>query len=154
MIMMKERLIIPDLEPRDLVRFWMKVKKTGGCWEWQSNKSHNGYGLFKIGKIDYRAHRVSLQLSGFILEPKMTIDHLCRNRACVNPEHMEQTTQKENTLRGISFSAKNAQKTHCPKNHKYDRINSRCRRICSICENERKKNWALKHRRISKQLKS
>jgi len=147
---LRDCIQIPELTPEDLARFYSKIKKIDNCWIWTSNKSHNGYGLFKIGRVNYRAHRIALQLSGFILEPKMVTDHLCLNPACVNPDHIEQVTHKENTLRGESFSAKNSKKTHCPKGHKYDKVNSRGSRLCSICDCICKTNWARRH---SRQLK-
>lgn len=77
-------------------RFATKYKKSSsGCWEWISPCS-NGYGRF----LHHNAHRFSYQLTGNRLVKGMVIDHLCRNRKCVNPKHLEQVTQSENTKRG------------------------------------------------------
>lgn len=77
-------------------RFWAKVDRTGTCWEWTGTKRPQGYGAFAIkGRLHY-AHRVAWEFTrGRIPEGKV-IDHICFNRACVNPEHLRVTTSKRN----------------------------------------------------------
>ena len=68
----------------------------------------------------------------------MQLDHLCRNRKCVNPEHLEQVTHLENQIRGIGFIAKNIRKTHCDRGHPLNGNNLRMyktRRVCRECKN-------------------
>lgn len=90
----------------------------GECWEWTGFISPTGY-----GKLTYRplgqqqAHRIVYSILVGQIPGGLTLDHLCRNRACVNPEHLEPVTLGVNTLRGEAPSAKNARKTHCPKGH-------------------------------------
>ena len=121
------------MEPKDITRFMNKVKKTDNCWLWTAAKS-NGYGDFGFNGKLVKAHRFSYELFKGDIPEGLTIDHLCRNRACVNPEHLEPVTNKINILRGISFSAINAKKTHCPQGHAYTGVKDYLgRRICRTC---------------------
>ena len=98
-------------------RFWRKVRKDpNGCWEWQGAKGQ-GYGNFYLHGKFPRAHRYAYELLVGPIPDGLTLDHLCRNRACVNPDHLEPVTQKVNTLRGEGLAAQNARKTHCPEGH-------------------------------------
>lgn len=100
-------------------RFWSKVKKTKGCWEWQGATIRNGYGAFGSykGSTQVGAHRVSYELTIGEIPSGMEIDHLCRNRSCVNPDHLEVVTRKENQLRSNSVSGVNARKKECIRGH-------------------------------------
>lgn len=77
-------------------RFWAKVQKSGGCWEWQASVSSVGYGAFWDGRTMNKAHRVSYEYAHGPIKPGSDIDHICHNRICVNPEHLRQTTRKQN----------------------------------------------------------
>lgn len=77
-------------------RFWEKVNKTDGCWEWTGAK-RTGYGKFGIGSNKtVTAHRLSLEMSGVEVPEDKDVDHICGNRACVRPEHLRVTTRKQN----------------------------------------------------------
>jgi hypothetical protein len=69
-----------------------------GCWVWKNSSSH-GYGSIALNRTIYRAHRVSFKIFKGDLVPGLVIDHTCRNKACVNPEHLRQVSQKENLQR-------------------------------------------------------
>lgn len=86
-------------ENKDIQRFWSKVKKTSNCWEWETGLQH-GYGAFSIGRKSILAHRFSFELVNGDISGKF-LDHLCRNRKCVNPEHLEIVTIGENCRRGL-----------------------------------------------------
>ncbi len=72
-----------------------------GCWSWTGNVNEHGYGRMNLGGAPERAHRVAYRLFVGLIPEGMTIDHLCRNRACVNPQHMEVVTRGENVRRGF-----------------------------------------------------
>lgn len=135
----------PILEPteKDIERFWGKVKKTDSCWEWHGTKMNQGYGTIGVsgrsGKKDILAHRFAYELLVGSIPVGLVIDHLCRNRTCVNPEHMEIVTHRVNLLRGIGVPAQNALRTHCPQGHPYDLFNtymtpSNGHRLCRACQ--------------------
>ena len=97
-------------------RFWSRVQMNGPlCWDWQGAISSTGYGIFMDGRKALLAHRVSFVLTGHLLDEGSTVDHLCRNRKCVNPSHLRAISLKENILCGNGFSASHARKTVCPK---------------------------------------
>ncbi len=129
-------------------KFWSLVEKTDGCWLWKGWTGEYGYGRFELTrKISIQAHRFAyLSLVGPVTDG-LTLDHLCRNRACVNPAHMEQVTGKENTLRGFGVTATNARKTHCSKGHPftpdnltYRRKNRPTERECLTCYRKHKRD--------------
>lgn len=98
-------------------RFWAKVDKTDTCWLWTGAKTGDGYGEIKVSGRMVPAHRLSWTMAGGTLIEGMTLDHLCRTRACVNPAHLDQVTNKVNILRGNGAPALNARRTHCKRGH-------------------------------------
>jgi len=114
---------INDLTSADIFRFWSKVSKGPDveCWEWLASQNGTGYGKFSIDRdkksITLYAHRISYMLEHGDIENGFELDHLCRNRSCVNPCHLEPVTSRENKIRGESCSAINARKTHCVHGH-------------------------------------
>lgn len=143
--------VIPDLNPDILQRFWSKIIKTGNCWEWTACVLKNGYGQFTIDQKLYYAHRVSYAIFIGDIPNNLHLDHLCRNRKCVNPDHLEPVTNEENIRRGLTGLQRGFQqksKTHCLKGHPYSGNNLYLRkdrdgRECKKCKRINEKNRRL-----------
>jgi len=121
--------------------FWAKVDFTNTCWVWTACKDARGYGRFGVDRSNKKAHRLSYELLIGPIPEGTEIDHVCRNKSCINPDHLEAVTHRENVLRGESPSAKCAVVTHCAKGHEftpennypYLMKNGRYRRRCKQC---------------------
>lgn len=131
------------VEPKRRASFWERVAITGpdDCWLWDHPDPSTGYGVVTAARRRYTAHRWAYeQLVGPIPEG-LQLDHLCRNRLCVNPAHLEPVTHVENTMRGESIAAQNARKTHCKRGHEFTpentvwetNSNGRPARRCRAC---------------------
>lgn len=97
--------------------FWSKVRQSGDCWLWTGGKVGGGYGRFYINAKRILAHRFIYELLIGPIPAELELDHLCRNRPCVNPFHLEAVTRRVNILRGETIPARNAVKTHCNYGH-------------------------------------
>lgn len=139
-------------DPRE--RFWAKVDKTGTCWLWTRGTDSKGYGKFQAGSSRAEARSVLAHIYAYedligSVPEGLELDHLCRNPACVRPDHLEPVTHAENVRRG-RWGEHNRQKlvqTHCLRGHSLAdaRVNSRGTRQCRTCHNEAE---ARRYRRI------
>ena len=132
-----------------LKRLMEKVEVApSGCWLWTGPTNVAGYARTGLGGRgrSILAHRLVYEETVGAI-PLPTIDHLCRTRRCVNPEHLEPVTQKENILRGIGFAPRNKAKTHCLNGHPLVNayVSKRGQRWCRVCRAARKR--AAKRRR-------
>ena len=138
----------PDVLPRGKrnrppsERFWEKVDKSGECWNWMGSTTNLGYAEFYFNATKTPAHRFAYEDRVGPIPDGYLMDHLCRTPSCVNPDHLEAVTHRENVLRGTSPAAECARKTHCKRGHPFAADNllySGGQRHCRACMRERKR---------------
>jgi hypothetical protein len=129
-------------------RFWTSVDTSGECWLWTGSRQKNGYGRFSLKNRGRLAHRFAYELVVGPIPEGLEIDHLCRVRACVRPDHLEAVTRRVNSLRSTSFAAQNAKKTHCVRGHALEGENLYSRngwRWCRQCRQENLDAFLARH---------
>lgn len=149
---MRERRARERLEkgilPKEPTR--LPIKDREACWEWPKTRDSRGYGRTKAQKNGWGniyVHRLAHEWFIGPIPEGLTIDHLCGNKACFNPKHLEAVTGKENILRSNSLGAINARKTHCPKGHPYDvLLGAKQRRGCRQCNQQNRRERRVKAR--------
>jgi Flp pilus assembly pilin Flp len=102
-------------ELRERLEPW--VDRSGDHWLWRGSLATKGYGRLRLDGVKVLAHRASYEAYVGPIPEGLTIDHLCRVRACVKPAHLEAVTMRENVLRGIGPAAIHARQTHCKRGH-------------------------------------
>ena len=120
-----------------------------GCWVWNGSRESSGYGVISVEGRQRPAHRVSYELIIGPIPDGLQLDHLCRNRACINPLHLEPVTLKENVLRGNGAPAQNGRKEECKRGHPLEGSNVRWQngaRICRTCVREKTRRWKAAHK--------
>lgn len=148
---------MPTLRRSTIETFWSRVSAgpEDACWPWRGALAANGYGRF-APRVDGRpfrvqAHRLAYELTFGPIPDGLVIDHLCRNRACANPTHMEPVSPRTNVLRGVGVASKNSAKTHCVDGHAFGPENTYVtpngRRMCRECQ--RRRNRAHYARRLA-----
>lgn len=134
---------------RRVLSFFRHVERQcDGCWRWTGALNGEGYSNFSVPGIGRSAHRFAYVAFVGPVPAGLTLDHLCRNRACVRPEHLEPVSNRENVLRGIGISAKNAVKVACLQGHPYSAENTYVtpdgRRGCRTCRRAAEKAYAAR----------
>ncbi|MDB5317106.1 MAG: endonuclease [Rhodospirillales bacterium] len=112
-----------------------------GCWVWTGRLTRDGYGQMSVRGRTEGAHRLSYRAHHGGIPQGLQIDHLCRNRACLNPAHLRAVTHRVNTMAGFGVGALNAAKTACLRGHQFTGENHRVapdgERVCRPCANIR-----------------
>ena len=135
---------------KQIQRFWSRVDQSGDCWQWLGLLDHHGYGSIalmsaEIDKRRWKAHRLAWQLTQGAIPEDKVLDHLCRNRACVNPSHLRVVTHRQNSVENSeSLAAQNASKKLCLHGHSDWKVTVQSgrthkRRVCMTCKRERAK---------------
>ena len=136
--------------------FWSRVQLDclDGCWEWKGYTTPHGYGRLTMNGKRQQAHRWAWELYALPeVKQGQSLDHLCRNRVCVNPDHLEIVSLSVNSLRGEGFYAQNARKTHCVNGHEFTPENimpkvttcgSKLGRECRRCAYIRSRTYSIK----------
>jgi len=120
-----------------LERFLEKISVSDdGCWNWTACKDRYGYGQFSFEGKTKLAHKILYEQYKGKIPKELQIDHLCRNRKCVNPLHLETVPNRENIMRGIGITSINAKKTHCIHGHEFTAQNT----IIKIVKNRKQRN--------------
>lgn len=158
-----------------LESFWDSVDRNGPlpehrpelgpCWPWLGSTSRQGYGYIVIARRKFAAHRMAFTQERGEIPEGLDLDHLChgppceggdscRHRRCVNPDHLEPVTCRENLLRShLTVTARNAAKTHCPQGHPYDELNTMIQtdgsRKCRNCDNARRRKQRAANGRVT-----
>lgn len=127
-----------------------------GCWIWRNKPSGHGYSETTNNGKRIKLHRYMYERYKGEIPVGLVIDHLCRVRHCINPDHLEAVTNRENVLRGISISAKYARKTHCKHGHEFTKANTRVYnggRYCRACARESARRHSIKRNKLKELMK-
>ena len=129
-----------------LARYSVPVTESG-CLLWIGRVTPTGYGRIQVNGKACQAHRIAYQEAKGVIPTGLTLDHLCRVRCCINPEHLEPVTAQENLRRGIQGQNQYIKRTHCKRGHALTLENiyhspvreRRGERLCKVCHNMRRK---------------
>lgn len=144
---------------KPIIKFIEEIEKSkNGCWNWRGSLNEKGYGQIWDGIKNVRAHRWSYEYFREPIADGLVVDHMCRNRACVNPWHLRTVSPKVNALENsFGQSAINSRKTHCKRGHEFTQENTifykngvrTCKECARACHREayiRRKSLKIKPR--------
>jgi len=150
-------LTVPGFNRNELARLFSKIKPDSltGCWNWTAAIANKGYGVWTYQQKYIHAHRV---MYSWLVAPlptgdrgpgSLTLDHLCRNRRCCNPAHLQAVTRGENVLRGEGVTAQAKRRTHCKRGHPLPEQPNRTDtigRVCVVCHRDWHREKARRNR--------
>lgn len=137
----------------EIMKFHARYTKSDGCWTWRGCLHSSGYGSFYMGRQKVSAHRLAFVIHNGEIPDGLVIDHLCRNRSCVNPEHLEAVTQSRNVRRGLLCADTIRLGSNCSKGHLIDEESiMRTKRgpRCRICNRNYMREY-MRNRRVAAQ---
>jgi hypothetical protein len=122
------------------------VVAANGCWQWTASAHPKGYGQFRGLAGEQYAHRAAYKFRHGEIPFGCEVDHLCKNRGCVNPDHLEAVPHRENMRRSDALMGINSRKTHCLQGHPFDSKNTYVysttgRRFCRMCGVQRARRY-------------
>ncbi len=132
-------------------RFFVSVDAHGCCWEWTATHDPYGYGKFCFDRRVVGAHRYAYELLVGPIPKGLQLDHLCRNRACVNPDHLEPVTAKENMHRSYAPAIRSHIENECRRGHAFSPENTRIHRgyrLCITCHNDRRREYRARRKAL------
>lgn len=136
-----------------MTRFFEAIEGHDSCWVWTGMKMKKGYGSFYEGERQVTAHKYMYQKLFGEIPKDLVLDHICENKACVNPLHLRVTTHQVNILLGEGIPAKNAAKTSCKNGHPFSEENTRLTlykgrvgRTCISCSRRHMRTYMRKKR--------
>lgn len=141
-----ELTLVREKDP--VVRFWSYVDTSGDCWLWLGADNGHGYGATYFEGKQQQAHRVAYKLLVGPIPNGLQLDHLCRNRACVRPDHLEAVDIRTNLIRGNGTTGVNFRRTHCKHGHPFTTDNTynwNGIRQCRSCRDRRREQWRERH---------
>lgn len=142
-------MVDPEVTDAEEVRIMSRVVVVEGCWVWAGPPNGSGYATAVVGGRVQGLHRAMYEHRFGPIRPGLVVDHLCKTRLCINPDHLEPVTQKENLRRGAG--PPNRHKTHCPRGHELSGDNMRVEssgggrhgRRCLVCQRDRSRERKL-----------
>lgn len=123
----------------ELIARYVEPEPNSGCWIWVGHRNSTGYGACLRDRKKVPAHRVIYERYRGPIPAELEADHKCRNRPCVNPDHIEPVTRRENVRRGVSPASRHMAQTHCSRGHEFNATDTYYRggpkpnRVCKWC---------------------
>lgn len=118
----------------DKIEKYVTVNTGNGCWEWTGGIQSQGYGTTRYEGKNWLVHRLVYTYYKGDIAAGLVIDHMCKNKVCCNPDHLQTISPKENVLLGEGPTAKNSKKEECLYGHAYDALDKRGFRYCRTCK--------------------